>query len=174
MPSTCPTVLFFLLISIHIMRHIITRRLEFDAAHRVLGHETKCKHLHGHRYRAEVTFEAGLDNLGRVIDFGVVKELVGQWIDNHWDHNILLHPSDPLAIWYMNEDKGEGGDQDILIDEVFEKPPYLMPTGRNPTAENIAEALFFQSVLLLKDKPHVTVLKVRIYETPNCWADYTN
>ena len=30
-----------------------TRRIEFDAAHRVMGHEGKCKHLHGHRYALE-------------------------------------------------------------------------------------------------------------------------
>ena len=55
----------------------ITRRLEFDAGHRVLGHEGKCKNLHGHRYSAEITVTApDLDGLGRVIDFGVIKEKV--------------------------------------------------------------------------------------------------
>ncbi len=35
-----------------------TRRIEFDAAHRILNHESKCKMLHGHRYAIEATFEA--------------------------------------------------------------------------------------------------------------------
>jgi len=144
------------------MPHIITRRLEFDAAHRVLGHENKCKHLHGHRYRAEITFEAGLDNLGRVIDFGVVKQIVGKWIDDNWDHNIILNSWDEFA--------------KLLQTGSFEKTNgrriYVL-NGRNPTAENMSEELFKQCVELLKDSAHVTVLKVRIYETPNCWADYT-
>ena len=33
-----------------------TRRIEFDAAHRVMEHESKCRHLHGHRYAIEATF----------------------------------------------------------------------------------------------------------------------
>jgi 6-pyruvoyltetrahydropterin/6-carboxytetrahydropterin synthase len=51
-----------------------TRRIEFDAAHRVMEHESKCKHLHGHRYALEATFVApDLDTLGRVVEFGVIK-----------------------------------------------------------------------------------------------------
>ena len=56
---------------------ICTRKLEFDSAHRVMEHESKCKMLHGHRYALEASFAATkLDNLGRVIDFG---ETGGVW-----------------------------------------------------------------------------------------------
>ena len=72
-----------------------TRRIEFDAAHRILEHESKCKMLHGHRYALEITVKAEkLDKLGRVVDFGVIKEVVGQWIDNNWDHNTILSNKD--------------------------------------------------------------------------------
>lgn len=61
---------------------LIMRKFEFDYAHRVLGHESKCKHLHGHRGVAEVIVSSpGLDSLGRIIDFGIVKQRVGKWID---------------------------------------------------------------------------------------------
>ena len=33
----------------------ITRRLEFDAGHRIPDHASQCRHLHGHRYAIEVT-----------------------------------------------------------------------------------------------------------------------
>lgn len=135
----------------------ITRRLEFDTAHRVLGHEGKCRHLHGHRYVAELTIQAPeLDSLGRVIDFGVVKQKVGGWVDANWDHNCLLHPEDPLI----------GEDTRFLVG----RDPYILPEG-NPTAENIAKHLFYVSRSLLPSE--LTVIKVRIYETPNCWADYS-
>jgi len=65
----------------------ITRKIEFDSGHRVLGHEGKCAHLHGHRYVAEITVEsAGLDSLGRVVDFSVIKEKVGKWVDENWEY----------------------------------------------------------------------------------------
>lgn len=51
-----------------------TRRLEWDAMHRIPRHESKCRAFHGHRYAAEITCLAPeLDSPGRVVDFGVVK-----------------------------------------------------------------------------------------------------
>lgn len=147
---------------------IITRKLEFDAGHRILKHESKCRHLHGHRYVAEITVSSlGLDELGRVIDFGVIKEHIGGWIDRHWDHNMILHPEDPLLKVYdlvCNE-------ASILSDQILtERPPYLMSNG-NPTAENMAAELFKVSELLIKDP--LSIERVRLYETPNCWADHS-
>lgn len=65
----------------------VTRRIEFDAGHRITRHESRCAHPHGHRYVAEVTVAAPeLDPAGRVVDFGVMKQILGAWIDEHWDH----------------------------------------------------------------------------------------
>ena len=73
----------------------ITRRLEFDAGHRVFGHESKCATLHGHRYVVEVTAQAAkLDSVGRVIDFSVLKERIGAWLDEKWDHNVIVFEQD--------------------------------------------------------------------------------
>ena len=138
---------------------LVTRRLEFDSGHRLVNHESKCAHLHGHRYVAEISCRAqkSLDDIGRVIDFSVIKGIVGGWINTHWDHNFLLNPADPLrnvdpAIW-----KG--------------KEPYIMPPARaNPTAENMAAVLLEVSTHLLRHYPiHVT--KIKLYETPNCFAE---
>ena len=143
----------------------ITRRIEFDAGHRVLGHEGKCKHLHGHRYRVEITVRGPkLDALGRVIDFGEVKRLVGGWVDANWDHNLLLHPDDPLLATHPD-----------LAEHIHGRAPYVMlPHGRklNPTAENMAETLFSVACMLLGERG-LEVIHVRLYETPNSWADYT-
>ena len=59
-----------------------TRRLQFAAGHRVHGHEGKCRHLHGHNFVVFLTAAAeNLDAVGRVIDFGVLKERIGGWIE---------------------------------------------------------------------------------------------
>ncbi len=131
----------------------ITRSFSFDSAHRVLGHQGKCRHLHGHHYVAEVTAEAlELDSLGMVMDFSILKERIGGWIDRHWDHNFISHPEDPL----------------LAFD--FERTPFSMPSNKpNPTAENIAATLY---VVCVSKLPELKVVNVRIYETPNCWADY--
>lgn len=76
----------------------ITRRLEIDAGHRLMNHESKCRNVHGHRYVFEVTVGAeNLDGSGRVIDFGVVKQELGGWLDEHWDHGFIYQRGDPVG-----------------------------------------------------------------------------
>lgn len=132
----------------------VTRRLEFDAGHRLLGHEGKCRNVHGHRYVAEITCTAPhLDAVGRVIDFSVVKAKVGGWIDEVWDHAFIGQCGDPLLDWLS---------QRGMRVHVLDAPP---------TAETMAAELLRVAVGLLE--PEVAVVGVRLYETPNCWADVT-
>lgn len=133
-----------------------TRRIEFDAAHRVMRHESKCKYLHGHRYGVEATFTAGnLDNLGRVIDFGMARQLLGTWIDEHWDHATILSEADHAL--------GEG-----VAKETGQTIFYL---SDNPTAENMAQYLLKDVCPKLFAAHSVRCIKIRIYETPNCYAE---
>ncbi len=139
-----------------IRRPTCSRRLEFDAAHRVMRHESKCRHLHGHRYVAEITAAGDhLDAIGRVVDFGVIKEVVGAWIDDHWDHGTIL-----------NRDDRE------LAEFVDARGWRLYTIDGNPTAEILAAELLTIANGLLRDAAAgVEVVHVRLYETPNCWAD---
>lgn len=162
----------------------ITRRFEFDAAHRVYGHESKCANLHGHRYVALVTLrpKQQLDELGRVIDFSVVKQDIGKWIDDNWDHNILLNSEDPLALMYLvhqDATKKEIAERaKATTRQIFgDKAPYIMAgSGTNPTAENMAKELFRVVCCLLPTWTskgyNLIPTRVRLYETPNCYADY--
>ena len=138
-----------------------TRRFVIDAGHRVLGHQGKCRHLHGHRYEIEVTVSSrGLDALGMVVDFSVIKDKVGKWLDDNLDHNLILHPDDPLL-----QDPGNA--------EVFAgRSPFVMPHGKNPTAENLAFLVYKQAGELLRPDG-LWIDHVRVYETENCWADFS-
>lgn len=133
-----------------------TRRLEFDAAHRVQGHEGKCRNLHGHRYVVEATFSATtLDSLGRVVDFGVIKTILGQWLDDNWDHTTIL----------FNEDASLGK----AISAQTGQTIYYMPT--NPTAENMADYLLHEICPKLFASYPIRCTRLRLYETPNCYAE---
>ncbi len=133
-----------------------TRRIEFDAAHRVMLHESKCKHLHGHRYALEATFAAeALDPLGRVVDFGVIRERLGAWIDDHWDHATILHEKDR-----------ELGD--AIASRTGQKIFYL---GGNPTAENMANYIFKDICPGLFKDHAIRCTRIRLWETPNCYVD---
>ena len=135
----------------------ITRKLEFDAGHRVMNHESKCATLHGHRYVVEVEATAPeLDNIGRVIDFSVLKQKIGTWLDDEWDHNVILYTKDIETV---------NACQSIPR----KKDPWIAPF--NPTAENMARYLLEQVCPVLLKDTGVTVTKVKIWETPNCFAE---
>lgn len=143
------------------MRHLAVRRLEWDAAHRVLRHESKCATIHGHRYVAEVEVAADeLDPVGRVIDFGEVKAIVGAWIDAEWDHTTLINAADDSLREVCEREHRELG----------KRAPYIF--DGEPTAENIAAELLRVAAELLRDRG-IVVTRVRVYETPNCYAEVT-
>lgn len=132
-----------------------TRILEFDAGHRLLKHEGRCRNLHGHRYRVEVEAHAvALDGVGRVVDFSVIKEKVGGWIDEYWDHGFIIEALDPLL--------------EVLHRE--HSKSYQLPNA--PTAENLALHLLGISNQLLR-MHDIEVIRVRVWETPNCHAEAT-
>ncbi len=132
-----------------------TRKIEFDAAHRVMLHESKCKNLHGHRYVVEVTAQAPeLDALGRVVDFGVLKDKLGGWIDEHWDHQTIL----------FDEDKALGS---AIAAETGQPIFYL---NANPTAENMAKHLL-EKVCPTLFSGALKIVKITLRETPNCWVE---
>lgn len=162
--------------------HVITRQFQFDAAHRVLNHESKCKHIHGHRYVAEVSVmptpgnraagNQGLDNLDRVIDYGMLKEKVGTWIDIMWDHNLLVNTKDPIWLAYLYSDVMIGHVTKVRLADVFGEQKVYGFESKNPTAEVIAQELFHVACGLLVND-YVVVTKVKIWETPNCSAEFS-
>lgn len=135
----------------------ITKRLTFCAGHRVLGHESKCAHMHGHNYAAEITATGNLDTVGRVIDFAVIKLVVGAWIDRYWDHGFLINQRDL--------------DVEAALLSVPGSKIFVMPD--NPTAENMARFLLGMCDKLLKDSG-IRITRVRIHETETCYADAQN
>lgn len=135
----------------------ITRRFEFCAGHRLLGHEGACANMHGHNYVAEVTVMAAdagqLDNLDRVIDFAVVKRLVGGWLDEHWDHAFLYCEDDREVAKALKCVPGQRS----------------YPMTANPTAEVMAAHLLWKAQGLVSHLG-VVVVRVQLWETPKCFA----
>ena len=133
-----------------------TRRIQFCSGHRVFGHEGKCRHLHGHNYVAFITAQADvLDSIGRVIDFSVLKERIGGWIDREWDHGFIVwHGDEPAKAAVRSCDPFK----------LFELPT-------NPTAENMADYLLRVVCPQELGGTGVRVVSVRLWETENCYAE---
>jgi 6-pyruvoyltetrahydropterin/6-carboxytetrahydropterin synthase len=116
-----------------------------DTGHRIVGHEGKCARLHGHTYRFEIWLESlSLIDPGFVVDFGHVKDIL-----NEWDHRTLIWDDDPLHVHLRD-----------IIGVIF--VPW------NPTAERMAG---YTRQRIFDEFPQVTTAKVRVWETPKCYAE---
>ena len=141
----------------------ITRRLEFDAGHRIPDHRSQCRHMHGHRYALEITLSgevierAGDPANGMVMDFGDIKTIALREIVDLWDHAFLVYAGDTA----VREMLATIPDHKTVVLDVV------------PTAENLATIAFR---ILAPKYTHaygnnLKLERVRLYETPNCWAD---
>ncbi|MES1982703.1 MAG: 6-carboxytetrahydropterin synthase QueD [Pseudomonadota bacterium] len=141
----------------------ITRRLEFDAGHRIPNHASQCRHLHGHRYAIEITLSGdiitaeGLSEQGMVMDYSEVKRIAKEQLVDEWDHAFLVYRNDIAVLDFLNTLPGHKT-------VVLEVPP---------TAENLAMIAFRLLADAYRDTygNHLQLERVRIYETPNNWAD---
>lgn len=146
----------------------VTKRFEFDAAHRLLDYEGPCANIHGHRYVVDITMAARqLDIMGMVIDFRILRR-ISEEVVSAWDHKLLLNSRDPIT--------AELADKRLVVRCINQKEGGGVE-GANPTAEWMARTVF----ALVEDAlrgivPRVTrdlrVVQVRVYETPTSWADY--
>lgn len=141
----------------------ITRKLEFDAGHRIPDHTSQCRHLHGHRYTIEITLTgeiidaAGRPDNGMVMDFAEVKAIAKAHVVELWDHAFLVFREDRKVADFLASIPGH---KTVVLDVI-------------PTAENLAELAFRILDPLYRDTygNQLRLERVRLYETPNCWAD---
>ena len=71
------------------MHTSVTRSFTFEAAHQLPWHPGKCRELHGHGYRLEVTVEGPVGPNGMVLDFGEVEAVVKREVIARYDHRYL-------------------------------------------------------------------------------------
>lgn len=139
------------------MSVVATRYHDISCGHRVCGHESKCAHLHGHNYRVHFTVGpvagAGLDELGRVLDFSVINTRLCQWLEVHWDHKFLISSDDPWA---------------AQLKEMDPQGVVLLPF--NPTAENMAEYLLYNLGPYQLSGTNCRLNHVVVEETRKCSA----
>jgi len=115
-----------------------------------MNHPGKCRHLHGHSVKAAISIEQEtLNEQGMVCDFADIRECVETYIDQHLDHNFLLHKDDPLIPALM-----ENNERFWALDE-------------HPTAEVLSKMIFQH----LKETGF-NVSQVVLWETASAYACY--
>jgi 6-pyruvoyltetrahydropterin/6-carboxytetrahydropterin synthase len=143
----------------------ITRKLEFDAGHRIPDHKSQCRNLHGHRYTLEVTLvgevieQEGHSDNGMIMDFSDVKTIAREHLVDVWDHAFITYAKDTVVREFLESLPGH---RTVVIDCI-------------PTVENLARTAFN----ILKPAFHdrfgtgLRLQRLVLHETPNCWAEIT-
>ena len=143
----------------------IRRWVETDTGHRVPNHKSKCRHMHGHRYRWEAELEGdvvtlgGVSEEGMLMDFSDVSAILNEYIHDVVDHAFIVYEGDKEALVALSH---MGDEHRTLI------VPFI------PTAENLAKWAF-ENV-----EPHISStygnsLKLHAFhvrETPKSWASW--
>jgi len=128
----------------------ITREFHFCYGHRLLGYDGKCAHPHGHNGRVEITLESEtLDARGMVLDFSELKRIVNDWLEENFDHKMVLAENDPL----------------VPVLAAMHEPMFLMPCP--PTAESLSKLIFD----FVRNNGY-PVRQVVFWETDKCSATY--
>jgi 6-pyruvoyltetrahydropterin/6-carboxytetrahydropterin synthase len=131
-------------------------------------HPDRCRFPHGHSRTIEVVVEAQtLDARDMVCDFKALKSALGSAL-HAWDHALAMNTDDPhFAQWSATY-----GAQIIPFDK------------EDPTTEVMARTIFYEARKRLADyaaqpdpqypmAPGVKLVKVRVWETRDAWAEFT-
>lgn len=143
----------------------IFKLVEWDMGHRVTNHNSKCKNLHGHRYKAEICVEGNIINIenisdeGMVIDFGDIKQITTKYICDILDHGFIIWNKDTILVKFFKKNPDQ---KHIIV-------PFV------PTAENISEWIFTRLNKHIKDKygTNLKLNSIKLWETPTSIAEYT-
>ena len=136
----------------------VCRKFEFCYGHRLYEHKGKCANIHGHNavvmcyIKKFDDLKPSLNSEGMVIDFCIVKERLGEWINKNWDHKFLFY------------------EKDNFIDVSYFPPDSVFPCSFNPTAENLAEYLRKKVCSILFNDLGIEVYRIDFYETSSCFA----
>ncbi len=143
------------------MKIRLTKAFTFDMAHGLPGYDGACRNIHGHTYQLEVTVigepldDPGNPKNGMVMDFKVLKAIVKKKILEVFDHALVLPEASPKELLSALRNDGQK----------------LVTLPFQPTCERL---LIYLVETMEEDLPAgVSLHRVRLYETPTSFAEWT-
>ncbi|GAA3518866.1 6-carboxytetrahydropterin synthase [Aquimarina addita] len=139
----------------------ITKQFSFETGHALYGYDGKCKNVHGHSYKLSVTVigspitDTSHVKLGMVIDFGDLKKIVKEDIEDVFDHATVFNKNTPhveLAMELKNR-----GHNVILVDY-------------QPTSENMV--IDFAKKISARLPANIVLHSLKLQETETSFAEW--
>ena len=126
----------------------------WEMSHRLPFHNGLCSNIHGHSYKMRVELVGELDSNGMLIDFYDIDKIVLPII-KEFDHSIVINSNDTKVIDFMKENNFRHNVIDFTS-----------------TSEHLA--IHFANLFKagFAYYPNIQILRVRIYETYDAFAEY--
>ena len=136
---------------VDMMNSRIYKNAYFDASHRLLHYNGKCANLHGHRWKVEVWVRGSVDRVtGILADYNLIRETI-----EHYDHQVILNEQDPMAT-------------------CLEQFQPVIRTPGDPTSELLADIIRERiNSECTATGLDAVVVKIRVWESPTCFAEIT-
>lgn len=139
----------------------ITKLFTFETGHALHGYDGKCKNVHGHSYKLEVTVigspinDTNHTKNGMVIDFGDLKKIVNKEIVDEFDHATVFNKNTPHV---------------DLATEMQNRGHNVILVNYQPTSENMV--IDFAEKISVKLPSHIKLHSLKLQETDTSFAQW--
>ena len=139
----------------------ITKQFSFETGHALYGYDGKCKNVHGHSYRLDVTVIGNpiTDNnnvkYGMVIDFSDLKTIVKEEIVNVFDHATVFNKNTPHV---------------ELAKELEDRGHNILLVDYQPTSEMMV--VDFAEKIKARLPNNINLFSLKLQETATSYAEW--
>ncbi|WP_106791872.1 6-carboxytetrahydropterin synthase [Aquimarina sp. Aq78] len=139
----------------------ITKQFSFETGHALYGYDGKCRNVHGHSYKLSVTVigtpitDTSHVKLGMVIDFGDLKRIVKEDIEDVFDHATVFNKNTPHI--ELAKELKDRGHNVILVDY-------------QPTSENMV--IDFAKKIISRLPEDIKLHSLKLQETETSFAEW--
>ncbi len=139
----------------------ITKQFNFETGHALYGYDGKCKNVHGHSYKLNVTVigipihDSNHVKNGMVIDFGDLKKIVKEEIVDQFDHATVLNKNTPHI---------------ELAEELMKRDHNVILVDYQPTSEKMIAD--FADKIKARLPKNIELFSLRLQETETSFAEW--
>jgi 6-pyruvoyltetrahydropterin/6-carboxytetrahydropterin synthase len=139
----------------------ITKQFSFETGHALYGYDGKCRNVHGHSYKLNVTVigqpisDTTHVKLGMVIDFSDLKVIVKNKIVDIFDHATVFNKNTPHV--ELAKELADRGHDVLLVDY-------------QPTSEMMI--IDFANVIKQELPSHIKLHSLKLQETDSSYAQW--
>lgn len=131
----------------------ITKKIEFETAHRLSDYNGPCREIHGHTYKLEMTISGPVqEETDMVLDFKILKKILKSAVLNHLDHALILK---------------DNPENHRILENYSGKITWMS------TEPSVERMLLFLADAISRLLPQPTCLEsLQLYETSNSYATW--